>query len=253
MRFVRFDDGGEPRWGRVEGETIEALDAAPWAGGVPTGARTPVAGARLLAPCAPTKIVCVGRNYAAHAAELGNEVPAEPLIFLKPPSAVIGPGEPIVLPRASGNVQHEAELALVIGARCRNVGAEEAPALVFGHTCLNDVTARDIQQAEGKFTRAKGFDTFCPVGPWIVPGMPAPSVRVRCFVNGEVRQDGSTAQMIHTPAALVAFVSRVMTLEPGDLISTGTPAGVGRLVAGDRVEVEVEGVGVLANPVQSEE
>ena len=250
-RIIRIEHDGAARFGRLRGELVELLSDAPWRGGTPTGSCTPLQAVRLLAPCAPSKIVCVGRNYAAHAAELGNAVPAEPLIFLKPPSAVIGPGEPIVLPPVSENVQHEAELAVVIGRRCRNLAPADVPAHVFGYTCLNDVTARDIQRAETQFTRAKGFDTFCPIGPWIVEGMPTGDRAVRCRVNGEVRQDGRTAQMIHDVASLVAFMSSVMTLEPGDVISTGTPAGVGRIVAGDTVEIEIEGVGVLSNPVVS--
>ena len=250
-RIIRIEHDGAARFGRLRGESVELLSDAPWRGGTPTGSCTPLQAVRLLAPCAPSKIVCVGRNYAAHAAELGNAVPAEPLIFLKPPSAVIGPGEPIVLPPVSENVQHEAELAVVIGRRCRNLAPADVPAHVFGYTCLNDVTARDIQRAETQFTRAKGFDTFCPIGPWIVEGMPTGDRAVRCRVNGEVRQDGRTAQMIHDVASLVAFMSSVMTLEPGDVISTGTPAGVGRIVAGDTVEIEIEGVGVLSNPVVS--
>ena len=252
MRVVRFDDSGTQRWGLLhDDETIRVLAGAPWDGGEPTGARLALRDVRLLAAATPSKIVCIGRNYAAHAAELGNQVPKAPLIFLKPPSAIVGPEAPIVLPAASQNVQHEAELALVIGRRARDLSEEEAAAAVFGHTCLNDVTARDIQREEVQFTRAKSFDTFCPVGPWIVPGLPAGEVAVRCRVNGQVRQEGSTGQMIHPFASLVAFISRVMTLEPGDLISTGTPAGVGRIEAGDRVEIEIGGVGVLANPVQA--
>ena len=252
-RIIRIEQDGRPVYGRLQGETVELLSDAPWAGGAPTGATAQLGSAKLLAPCAPSKIVCVGRNFAAHAAELGNAVPTEPLIFLKPPSAVIGPGAPIVLPKLSENVQHEAELAVVIGRRCRNVSAADAKDYVFGFTALNDVTARDIQRAETQFTRAKSFDTFCPIGPWIVEGMPEGPRAVRCRVNGQVRQDGSTANMIHDVAALVAFMSRVMTLEPGDVISTGTPAGVDRLAPGDTVEIEIEGVGVLSNPVTPEE
>lgn len=251
-RIIRIEHDGAARFGRLRGELVELLSDAPWRGGTPTGSCTPLQAVRLLAPCAPSKIVCVGRNYAAHAAELGNAVPAEPLIFLKPPSAVIGPGEPIVLPPVSENVQHEAELALVIGRRCRRLRPEEVPPHVAGYTCLNDVTARDIQRAETQFTRAKSFDTFCPIGPWIVAGMPEGERMVRCTVDGELRQEGSTARMIHDPARLVAFISRVMTLLPGDVISTGTPAGVGRIVAGNTVEVAIEGIGVLSNPVLAE-
>lgn len=251
-RIVRFEMGSRPAWGRADAAgRVELLSDAPWRGGVPRGSGGTLEDLRLLAPVEPTKIVCVGRNYAAHAKELGNELPAEPLLFLKPPSAVIGPEEAILLPGASDDVQHEAELAVVIGRRCKDVGEEEVPAVVFGFTCLNDVTARDIQKKEKHLTRAKSFDTFCPIGPWIAEGWSDPSARrVRCTVNGEVRQDGSTADMVFSVPALVAFVSRIMTLEPGDVIATGTPAGVGRLRSGDRVAVEIDGIGVLANPVR---
>ncbi|WP_373044418.1 fumarylacetoacetate hydrolase family protein [Vulgatibacter sp.] len=253
VRVIRFDHAGTPRYGIARGDTVEVLTDAPWRGGAPAGEELPLEGLRLLAPVEPTKVVCVGRNYAAHAAELGNQVPAEPLIFIKPASSVIGPDEPIVLPRISGNVQHEAELAVVIGKRTRNVPAAQAADHIAGFTCLNDVTARDIQRAETQFTRAKSFDSFCPIGPWIVPGMPEGDRMVRCTVNGAVRQESSTASMIHDVASLLAFMSRVMTLEPGDVISTGTPAGVEKLQPGDIVNIEIEGVGVLSNPVVNEE
>ncbi|AKU91770.1 fumarylacetoacetate hydrolase family protein [Vulgatibacter incomptus] len=250
-RIVRFDEGGALHYGRVrDGNEVEVLTAAPWSGGVSAGRRTQLGGLELVAPCEPTKVVCVGRNYAAHAKELGNALPQEPLIFLKPASSVIGPEACIILPAVSSDVQHEAELALVIGKRCRAVSAEDAPSYVAGFTCLNDVTARDIQRSETQFTRAKGFDTFCPIGPWIVEGWSDPSnLGVRCLVDGEVRQDGNTGDMVFGPAELLSFISHVMTLEPGDVIATGTPAGVARLTAGQRVEVVIDGIGALANPV----
>lgn len=251
--IIRFEHAGTASYGTTTGDMVDVLTGAPWHGGVSTGQRIALSGLKLLAPTEPTKVVCVGRNYAAHAAELGNEVPAEPLIFIKPASSVVGPHAPIVLPKLSQNVQHEAELAIVIGRRCRNVDAADVPHYVAGITCLNDVTARDIQRRETQFTRAKSFDTFCPIGPWILPGLPQGPRAVRARVDGEIRQDGSTANMIHDPASLVAFISRVMTLEPGDVVSTGTPEGVGQLLAGQTVEIEIEGVGVLSNPVQSEE
>lgn len=253
MKLVRIEHGGGAAYGAVEGDAVALLSSAPWYGGAPTGDRVPLAGARLLAPCVPTKVVCIGRNYAEHARELGNAVPELPLFFLKPPSAVIGTGASIVRPRASQDVQHEGELGLVIGRRCRKVGEAEAPSFVWGITCVNDVTARDIQRARGHFTHAKGFDTFCPLGPAALQGFPDRPLRVTCRVNGAIRQDGTTADMVFSPAALVAYVSGVMTLAPGDVISTGTPAGVGRLEAGDVVEVEVEGVGTLSNRVVNEE
>jgi 2-keto-4-pentenoate hydratase/2-oxohepta-3-ene-1,7-dioic acid hydratase in catechol pathway len=196
-----------------------------------------------LCPVEPSKIVCVGRNYAAHAKELGNEVPAEPLLFFKPPSSLLGPGETVVLPPQSARVEHESELAVVIGARARNISAAEAPHVIFGFTAANDVTARDLQRKDGQWTRAKGFDTFCPVGPWVVTGLDPRSVRVLCRVNGEVRQEGTTSQMVFDVPTLIAYVSSVMTLEPGDLILTGTPDGVGPLAPGDACEVELRDEG----------
>lgn len=252
-RIVRFDDDGSPKYGRAYGDgEVQVLSAAPWAGGVPVGRTLALSVLRLMSPCEPTKVVCAGRNYAAHARELGNELPKEPLIFIKPASSVIGPEEAIRLPPQSTDVQHEAELAIVIGKRCRGIAEGEAPGYVAGFTCLNDVTARDIQRAESHFTRSKSFDTFCPVGPWIVEGWDVEPRAVRCTVEGELRQDGNTRAMIFGPAALVAFVSSVMTLEPGDVIATGTPAGVARIEAGQRVEVEIERIGTLANPVIAE-
>jgi 2-keto-4-pentenoate hydratase/2-oxohepta-3-ene-1,7-dioic acid hydratase in catechol pathway len=210
---------------------------------------------QLLAPVVPTKLVCVGRNYVEHAAEHGVEVPAEPLLFFKPPSSVIGPGSAIVLPPQSERVEHEGELAVVIGRRCRNLSASEAWSAVLGVTCGNDVTARDLQRRDGQWTRGKGFDTFCPLGPWVVTGLRDEAVAdlgVTCRVNGSGRQSGRTGQMAFSPQALIEYITAVMTLEPGDVIMTGTPAGVGPLLAGDVVEVEVEGVGVLRNPVVSQ-
>src|SRR6266404_5992451 len=199
-----------------------------------------------------SKIVCIGRNYAAHAAELGNEVPKEPLMFLKPPSSIIGPEEVIVLTKYSQKVEHEGELALVIGRRCSRLSdAEDALFFVLGYTCLNDVTARDLQKSDVQFTRGKGFDTFCPVGPHIETALDPSDVLVETRVNGALRQSGMTSLMIYPPAFLVRWISRMMTLMPGDIIATGTPAGVGSLLAGDVVEVSVAGVGVLRNPVRA--
>jgi 2-keto-4-pentenoate hydratase/2-oxohepta-3-ene-1,7-dioic acid hydratase in catechol pathway len=247
-RFARLTIDSGPRWGVIEGERVYVLDGDPfttWKRGDEIGTLN---GLALLAPVAPTKIVCVGRNYPAHAAE----VPAEPLLFFKPPSSVIGPGAAIVLTPQSQQVEYEAELAVVIGRRCRNVRPEEAWAYVLGITCGNDVTARDLQRRDDQWTRAKGFDTFCPLGPWLVMGMREEDVadlEVICRVNGEVRQRGRTSEMVFSPAHLIAYTSAIMTLEPGDVIMTGTPAGVGPIVVGDVVEVEVEGVGTLRNPV----
>jgi 2-keto-4-pentenoate hydratase/2-oxohepta-3-ene-1,7-dioic acid hydratase in catechol pathway len=236
----------------IQGEHVRDISGPPWSAWS-QGSRTwPVSEVRLLAPVEPGKIVCVGRNYAAHAAELGNEVPKEPLIFLKPPSAVIGPGEAIVLTPQSQRVEHEGELALVVGRRCSRLKeSEDALAHLLGYTCLNDVTARDLQKSDVQFTRAKGFDTFCPVGPHIETELNPLDVLVETRVNGALRQAGRTSLMAYPVAFLVRWISHVMTLNPGDVIATGTPSGVGPLVAGDTVEVSVGGIGVLRNPVQA--
>ena len=199
----------------------------------------------------PSKIVCVGRNYAEHAKELGNEVPAAPLLFLKPPSAMIGNGEVIVLPTASARVEFEAEIGVVIGRRMHHVTPEEAERWIQGFVCLNDVTARDLQKSDGQWTRAKGFDTFCPVGPRIAEGLDWRALEVVGRVNGVERQRAPASAMVFSIPVLLAYISEVMTLEPGDLVATGTPAGVGPLLPGDVVEVEIPGVGVLTNPVEA--
>jgi 2-keto-4-pentenoate hydratase/2-oxohepta-3-ene-1,7-dioic acid hydratase in catechol pathway len=201
----------------------------------------------------PSKIVCVGRNYAAHARELGNDVPNAPLLFLKPPSALLAPDAPIILPAVSQQVEYEAEIGVVIGSRASRVRAADAMAHVRGFTCVNDVTCRDLQKADGQWTRAKGFDTFCPVGPVVATGLDWTRLEVIARVNGVERQRGRSADMIFAIPVLVEYISHVMTLEAGDLILTGTPEGVGKLVAGDVVEVEIPGVGVLRNPVRGDE
>lgn len=250
MRFVRYEYQGATRYGLLQDdEVVTPLAGPPWEGIEPAGRSVPLSQVRLLAPCEPTKIVAVGRNYRAHAAEMGNEVPARPIIFLKPPTSVIGPGEAIVYPSISRNVHHEGELAVVIGRRCRSVRPEDVPACILGHTCGNDVTARDLQRLDEQWTRAKSFDTFCPLGPWIETELDWAEAEIVCRVNGQVRQRGHTRDMVFDVPALVAFIAQVMTLEPGDVVLTGTPEGVGPLVPGDQVEVEVEGLGVLANPV----
>ncbi len=210
----------------------------------------------VLAAAEPTKIVCVGRNYRAHAAEHGADVPSEPLLFLKPPSSVIPPGTAIRLPGLSSRVEHEAELALVIGKRATRVSVDDAWGCVLGVTCANDVTARDLQRSDSQWTRGKGFDTFCPMGPWIETGLAeeeVSSLDVRCRVNGELRQEGNTKQLVFSPAELIAYITQVMTLELGDVVLTGTPAGVSPLNPGDEVEVEIERIGKLRNPVISGE
>jgi 2-keto-4-pentenoate hydratase/2-oxohepta-3-ene-1,7-dioic acid hydratase in catechol pathway len=246
-----------PRFARFEGGVAHLLAQPPWLGAGNENEneteQTALAEDALLYPAAPSKIVCIGRNYVAHAKELGHEVPTEPLLFLKPPSALLGPGRAIVLPPESARVEHEAELAVVIGKRAKNVAKEAALAHVFGYTCACDVTARDLQKKDVQFTRAKGFDTFCPLGPWIETELDPAAVRIQCRVNGQTRQDGTTDHMVFDVPTLVAYVSRMMTLEPGDVILTGTPEGVGPLVAGDALEVEVSGIGVLALRVRTHE
>jgi len=254
MKFCcyRLPRSSDVHYGLLEGDTIRELSAAPWLSHTQTGTTIAAADATLVAPVNPRKIVCVGRNYAAHAAELGNEVPKDPLIFLKPSTSIIGPEESIVLPLYSQRVEHEGELGLVIGKRCARLrDDDDALACVLGYTCVNDVTARDLQKSDVQFTRAKGFDTFCPVGPHIETALDPADVLVEALVNGELRQSGRTSLMVFPVAFLVRWISRMMTLEPGDLIATGTPAGVGPLVSGDTAEVRVAGVGVLRNPVHA--
>lgn len=211
----------------------------------------PLGACKVLAPVLPSKIVCIGKNYADHAREMGGEAPAEPVIFIKPNTAVIGPNDPIQLPWQSERVDHEAELAIVIGRIARNVQREDALSYVLGYTLANDVTARDLQSRDGQWTRAKGFDTFCPLGPWIVNDFDPSEKLIMCVVDGEVRQRASTSDMIHDVESIIEFVSGVMTLLPGDVILTGTPAGIGALTDGQTVTVTVQGLGALTNPVRA--
>jgi 2-keto-4-pentenoate hydratase/2-oxohepta-3-ene-1,7-dioic acid hydratase in catechol pathway len=259
MKFCRFhpldtsiSQPASPAYGLLEGEEVSELAGLPWGHWSRTPRTRRIADVRLLAPVAPAKIVCVGRNYAAHAAELGNDVPKEPLIFLKASSSIVASDEPIILTTYSQRVEHEGELALVIGRRCSHLSdADDALANVLGYTCLNDVTARDLQKTDVQFTRAKSFDTFCPVGPHIETDLDPTNVLVETYVNGALRQSGNTSLMTFPCAFLVRWLSRMMTLHPGDVITTGTPAGVGPLVPGDAVEVRVAGIGVLRNPVHA--
>jgi 2-keto-4-pentenoate hydratase/2-oxohepta-3-ene-1,7-dioic acid hydratase in catechol pathway len=252
MRIIRYDDAGTARWGVLDPDgTVRAATGDPYTELVP-GA--PVEGeVRLLAPVTPSKILCVGRNYADHAAEFGNPVPKEPLIFLKPPSSIAAPGDEVVYPSLSGRLDPEAELVVVIGRRGRRVAAEDAMGLVFGYTIGNDVTARDIQKSDPQWTRGKGFDTFCPLGPYVDTEFDPADVRVTCTVGGEVRQDGRTADFIFDIPTLIAYVSAFTTLEPGDIIMTGTPPGVRPVQPGDTMTVAVEGLGELSNPVVAEQ
>jgi 2-keto-4-pentenoate hydratase/2-oxohepta-3-ene-1,7-dioic acid hydratase in catechol pathway len=246
MRYVRAFSGGAAFWAIEEAVGLRVLTAAPWRGGVPTGE---LRRGRLLAPVEPTKIICIGTNYRDHGAEMGNAVPARPKIFFKPPSAIIGPEDAIEIPPVTERVDHEAELGVVIGRRCHRVAAADAAEVIFGYTCVNDVTARDFQKQDGVFARAKGYDTFCPVGPAVVTGIDPGELRVVGELNGAVRQDAPVTELVFDIPTLIAFISNVMTLEPGDLITTGTPAGVGALVAGDRIVIRIDRIGALSNPV----
>lgn len=251
-RIVRFVDQEtvEPRYGVLDGAEAQVIDPHPFGDFEPTGETRAVDGMRLLAPVIPTKIVCVGRNYVAHAEEMGAEVPDKPLLFLKPSSAVIGPGESISLPTdVSAQVDHEAEVAVVVRRLLRRASEEECAEAVLGVTAANDVTARDLQRQDGQWTRAKGFDTFCPLGPAIATGLDWDAIGVRAFVDDAPRQDGSTADLVRSIPALLSAISQVMTLLPTDVVLTGTPAGVGPLAPGQTVRVEVDGVGALSNPV----
>jgi 2-keto-4-pentenoate hydratase/2-oxohepta-3-ene-1,7-dioic acid hydratase in catechol pathway len=251
MKIVRVDSKVDDiTYGAVEEDGIRLHRGSPFIAWEPTETIVDWNDARLLAPVIPTKIIAIGRNYVDHAEEMGNPVPVEPMIFLKPPTSVIGPFANIRIPPQSSEIHHEAEIAAVIGKVTRNVAIEDVGAHILGYTAANDVTARDLQRIDGKFTRAKGFDTFCPLGPVIDTDLdPQEGLSIICRVNGEITQSGSTADMVFGVGELVAYVSAIMTLLPGDVILTGTPAGVGPMVAGDTVEVEVEGIGHLVNPV----
>lgn len=264
MRIARFTTGDDPQYGVVAGDLDElgipaedsvvvALAGDPLHVGVQlTDTQHQLADVRLLAPVLPrSKVVGIGRNYAAHAAEMGGEPPAEPLMFLKPNTSVIGPGDPVFYPRQSTNVHFEGELAVVIGRICRDVAPERVKEVIYGFTVGNDVTARDLQKSDVQFTRAKSFDSFCPLGPWIETEVEPGDLRVRCEVDEVLRQDGRTQDLLHDVPALIAWVSAVMTLLPGDVILTGTPAGVGPITDGAVVSVEIEGIGTLTNPVRS--
>lgn len=253
MRFVRYQTKNEPaRYGWLFEGKIGPVEGSPLGEFRRLEADIPLEAVTLLPPVLPGKILCVGRNYAAHAKEHNAEVPDVPLIFLKPPSSLIGPGQTIYLPPQSQQVEYEAELVVVIGKRGRWIAAENALSYVWGYTVGNDVTARDLQRRDGQWTRGKGFDTFCPLGPWVETEFDPADALVTCHVNGEMRQMASTRDMVFRVPHLVAFVSSFMTLEPGDILMTGTPSGVGPLRPGDVVEAAVEGVGKLSNPVAAE-
>ncbi len=258
MRIARFALQSEVAFGVLTGAdaegggpdaVVEPFAGHPYGPIEPAGQRIPLDQVRLLAPVLPSKVIAVGKNYAAHAAEMGGTVPADPMIFLKPSTSVIGPGATISLPPQSDRVEHEAELAVVIGRLCREVPVARVADVILGYTCANDVTARDLQASDGQWGRAKGFDTFCPIGPWIETDLDPADLPISLQVNGSTRQSGTTRDMVRDVATLVSWISDVMTLLPGDVILTGTPAGVGPLVAGDRVDVTIGGIGTLSNSV----
>jgi len=267
MKLVRFSidpetdptaDDSAPgvRWGVVDGDRYQQLEGDPLGQWITTGRTWAPAEVRLLPPCTPSKIVCVGRNYRDHAKELNNPVPAEPLLFLKPPSALIASGDAILYPPQSEQVHFEGELGVLIGRRCRDLtDPAAAPDYIFGYTCVNDVTARDLQKRDVQFTRGKGFDTFCAVGPCVVrrDDLDAAALSVRTYLDGELKQDGNTRDLIFPLGIILSYISQVMTLEPGDLIATGTPAGVGPMQPGSTVVVSVEGIGELRNTVRKRE
>ncbi len=253
MRLVRYQSKTEsPQYGWINNDLVGRLDGDPFGEFQRLEANLPLDSIRLLAPLQPGKIVCVGRNYAEHIRETNAEVPTTPLLFLKPPSSVIGPLDAVSMPPQSLQVDHEAELVVVIGKSARWVQPEEAAAFIYGYTAGNDVTARDLQRKDGQWTRSKGFDTFCPLGPWVDTEFNPADAIITCHVNGELRQMASTRDMIFHIDQLIAFISSIMTLEPGDIIMTGTPAGISPLHPGDIVEVTIEGIGKLRNSVALE-
>jgi 2-keto-4-pentenoate hydratase/2-oxohepta-3-ene-1,7-dioic acid hydratase in catechol pathway len=253
MRLVRFRFGDRIATGAIDegSQDIRILQGTFFEDPIPTGEQVPLDDVRLLAPVLPSKLVCVGKNYAAHAAEFGLEVPEEPLLFLKPSTAVIGPGDPIQLLPISTRVDYEGELAVVIGRIARGVRAEDAYRFILGYTCANDVTLRDLQHTNDQWARAKGFDGSCPLGPWVETVLDPNDIRIETRLNGEIRQAAQTSDMVFGVAELIEYITEFMTLLPGDVLLTGTPEGVGRLTKGDIVEVEVDGIGALLNPVAS--
>ncbi|QGV78306.1 fumarylacetoacetate hydrolase family protein [Streptomyces ficellus] len=258
MRIARFSIDGNVAFGAVEGDSapgekdglvLDIIKGIPYGDFELSGTKVPLSKVRLLPPVLPNKVVAIGRNYAEHAAELGHDVPDVPVAFFKPTTSVIGPGDAIEYPSFSNELHHEAELAVVIGRMCREVPRERVKDVVFGYTCANDVTARDVQQREKQWARAKGFDTACPLGPWVETDLDPSDVTIQCTVNGEQRQLGRTSDMVRSVEDLVVHITEAMTLLPGDVILTGTPAGVGPLNVGDEVAVTIEGIGTLTNKV----
>lgn len=254
MRLARFSHNETVGYAVLDGDKVKLLDGHPMGELHYTGEIFSLADVRLLAPIIPSKIVCIGKNYREHALEMGTEPPVEPLFFFKPTTAIIGPEDIIRIPTQSNDVQHESELAIVISRLCKDVPVARAADVILGYTCANDVTARDLQHKDGQWARSKGFDTFCPLGPWIETELPdVQNTKIECRLNGAITQQASTAEMIHSIPEIVSWVSHHITLLPGDVILTGSPAGISQMVAGDSVEVEIAGIGVLSNKVANYE
>lgn len=251
MLLARYLHEGREEYGILEGEILHVLSGSPFDGLEESGLDRRLKDVDLLVPCRPEKIVAVGLNYRDHAAEFGHPIPEEPVLFMKPPTTLLPDGGVVLMPPSSDKVDYEAELAIVVKDTCHLVPEDEAPGHILGYCCANDITARDLQLKDGQWTRAKSFDTFCPLGPWLALGLDPGDLRIDLRLNGEVRQSSRTSEMIFPPAALIGFISRIMTLKPGDVIITGTPPGVGQVNDGDRLEVEIEGIGILRNSVEA--
>jgi len=252
MKIVRYVEGDVAKWGVIEGDTIREMDGDPFGHFHLTSRIKKMGEVKLLSPCLPSKIVALGLNYRDHAEEAKARLPQEPLIFLKPATSIIGPGDPIVYPKMSKQVDYEAELGVVIGKTAKAVPEEKGAGYILGYTCVNDVTARDLQSKDKQWTRSKGFDTFAPIGPWIVTDIDPHGLEISSYLNGERRQHSNTKNLIFGPQQLVSFISHIMTLLPGDVIATGTPSGIGPMAIGDRIDVVIEGIGTLSNGVVGE-
>ena len=253
MKFVRYQDGSSDGWGIVEGDSVTAVLGDPITGWTKRNRTLALADLSILPPASPTKVICVGLNYKLHAEESGMEVPKEPMLFLKPPTAIIGPEEGVIYSHLTTQLDYECELAIIIGKAAHRISVADAPGVVAGYTCANDVSARDLQRADGQWARAKGMDTFCPLGPVLVNEIDPVGLRIQTILNGEVKQDSNTADMVFKPDFIVHYVSQAFTLFPGDVIITGTPSGIGPMQVGDRVEVVIENIGTLANPIVAPE
>ena len=253
MKIVRYQEGTVIKWGVIEEKMVREMEGDPFGHFHLSSKTKKIEGVRFLSPCLPSKIVALGLNYRDHAQEVKMELPKEPLLFLKPSTSVIGPGEAIVYPKMSKKVYFEAELAVVIKRKAKAVPEEKAADYILGYTCLNDVTARDLQPKDGQWTKSKGFDTFAPIGPWIVTDIDPHHLDISSYLNGERRQHSNTKNLLFGPYQLVSFISCVMTLLPGDVIATGTPSGIGPMAIGDRIDVVIEGIGTLSNNVVAEE